>query len=71
MVVNVKATVWYACYLDEEQEKMVREYARKNNVDFRDTVDALCCNPNFDFELYNDSLESDFQTEEIIDVEEH
>lgn len=70
MVVMVRATVWYACSLDEEQEKMVRDYAKENNVDFTEAVDALCCDLNTDFELYKDSKESDFRTDEIESVEE-
>ncbi len=70
MVVNTRATVWYICYLDEEQEKLVRDYAKNHDVDLVDAVRELYNDISIDFPLYKDSSESDFCTEEIISVED-
>lgn len=70
MVVHVSATIWYACYLDEEQQKQVKDYVNEHDVNLRESVIDLCSDINTDFKLYKDSHESDFMKKEIIDVEE-
>lgn len=68
MIVDVKETVWYSCWFDEDQEKKVRDYADENNLDLVEAVKELYA--NHDFDLYRESTESDFMTEEMLGLEE-
>lgn len=65
----VRANTWFTCKFSGEREKLIREYAEKNGVDLADAITALrYTNDNFD--IYDDSVESDFMTCEIESVEE-
>jgi hypothetical protein len=68
MIVMTEATVQYACRLSAEDEQKVREYAEQNDTTLEEAVGALYddCAIN----LYADSWESDFSTNEILEVEE-
>ena len=69
MIVMTEATVQYACQLSAEDEQKVREYAEQNNIPLKEAVGVLYddCVIN----LYADSWESDFSTNEILSVEEN
>lgn len=68
MKVEVEARVTYTCYLSQEDEQTVREYAEKLECDLELAV--WHCYVNGTIHLYDNSVESDFSTEEIILVEE-
>jgi uncharacterized protein (UPF0276 family) len=68
MKVEVEARVTYTCYLSQEDERTVRKYAEENECDFE--VAIWNCYVNGTIHLYDNSVESDFSTEEIISVEE-
>lgn len=62
------AKVWYACTLSEKDEKCVRDYMKKNDVELLDAVRDLYAEN--EIEIYQESEESDFLTLEIEDAEE-
>lgn len=65
MIVEVRGLVTYSCNLDEEKTRTVLEYARDNKCDLTEAVwDVLC-----DINIYEDSVEMDYDTQEIVDVE--
>ena len=66
MEVYVRATVWYTCELNDDQAKQVFEYMFKNHCSAEYAVEMLYNQGNFG--LYDNSVESDFSTEEIEDV---
>ena len=68
MIVMTEATVQYACRLSEEDEQKVRAYAEVYDVTLEEAVEALYndCAIN----LYADSWESDFCTNEILEAED-
>ena len=68
MIVMTEATVQYACRLSAEDEQKVREFAEEYDMTLEEAVETLYseCAIN----LYADSWESDFGTNEILDVEE-
>ena len=68
MIVMTEATVQYACRLSVEDEQKVREFAELNNSTLEEAVMELYndCAIN----LYANSWESDFSTDEILEVEE-
>ena len=66
MEVYVRAEVWYTCELDDDQARQVVEYMAQNSCSAEYAVEMLYCNHNFG--LYDNSVESDFSTEEIEDV---
>ena len=68
MIVMTEATVQYACRLFAEDEQKVREFAEQNDVTLEEAVEALYSDCAIN--LYADSWESDFGTNEILDVEE-
>ena len=68
MTVEVEARVIYTCYLSQDDEQTVRNYVKKNGGDFETAVWE--CYYNGEISLYRDSTESDFSTEEILNVEE-
>ena len=68
MVVEVEARVTYACYLSQEDEQTVRDYAEENQCDFGVAV-WNCYNQN-KINLYYNSTESEFSTEGILNVDE-
>ena len=66
--VSVEATVTYTCYLDEEQSQFVQECAEQEECSLEDAVMMLYNEGKLN--LYHNSVESDFSTEEIVQVEE-
>ena len=68
MTVEVEARVLYTCELNAEDEEIVRDYVEENGGDFSTAVWECYCNHKIN--LYYNSTESDFSTEEIISVEE-
>ena len=68
MRVFVTAEVQYCCELSEEDSQKVIEYAKENNCDYERAVWELYCWYNR-IDLYGNSHESDFSTEDIYDVE--
>ena len=69
MKVEVEARVNYTCFLSEEDAQTVQEYAEEHNIELELAV--WRCYQNGSITLYNnDTVESDFSTEEIINVDE-
>lgn len=68
MKVEVEARVTYTCYLSAEDEEIVRDYVEENGGDFSTAVWECYCNNMIS--LYYNSTESDFSTEEILNVED-
>ena len=68
MIVYTTATVDYICYLNDKDEKKVRDYAESENCSFITAVAVLYDKGEID--LYNESTEGDFNTESINGVEE-
>jgi len=66
MEVYVRANVWYTCELDDDQARQVVEYMAQNDCSAEYAVEMLYSQDNFG--LYNSSVESDFSTEDIEDV---
>lgn len=60
------AEVWYACELTEENEQKVREFMESEGVDVDYAVRELWMRN--EIEIYTNSIESDFRTQEIYDV---
>ena len=67
MKAYVRATVWYTCELDDDQAREGVEYMAKNDCSAEEAVDVLYYKG--DFGLYDNSMESDFSTEEVESVE--
>jgi hypothetical protein len=63
LVAMVEATVTYACWLNEEDEKKVRDYIGDTDLSIEDAVIELYNVGEID--LYKDSTESDFSTNYI------
>lgn len=68
MRVFVTAEVQYCCELSEEDSQKVIEYAKENKCDYERAVWELYCWHN-KIDLYENSHESDFSTENIDEVE--
>ena len=68
MIIMTEATVQYACRLSAEDEQKVRDYAEENDATLEEAVDALYSDNAIN--LYTDSWESDFSTNEILEVDE-
>lgn len=68
LAVTVEAVVTYTCFLDEEDSARVKELAEEYDLELEEAVRWLY-NSN-ELNLYKDSVESDFSTEEIVQVEE-
>ena len=66
--VTVEATVTYTCYLDEEDSARVKEIAEEYDLTLEEAVRWLY--RSLELDLYKNSVESDFSTEEIVQVEE-
>lgn len=68
MKAKVKAEVLYTCELNETDAEIVREYAEKHKCSLEFAAwHCYCFN---EINLYNNSVESDFSTEEVISVED-
>ena len=68
MRVEVEAKVLYTCFLSQEDENKVKQYAEENECELEQAVIILYWKSEID--LYHNSTESDFSTEEIIYVED-
>ena len=68
IIVITEATVQYACRLSEEDEQKVRDYAEENEMTLKEAVSAL--QSDCAINLYADSWEHDFSTNEILSVDE-
>ena len=68
LIVMTEATVRYACRLSAEDEQKVRKYAEENNITLEEAVEALYSDCIIN--LYADSWESDFNTNNISNVDE-
>ena len=73
MIIEVNATVTYTCYLDDKQAELVKKYAKEHKSDWgeltlEEAVEELYSDDKLD--LYKNSTESDFATEEILSVKD-
>ena len=68
LAVTVEATVTYTCYLDEEDGASVKKLADEYDLDLEEAVRWLY--RSNELNLYKNSVESDFSTDEILQVEE-
>lgn len=68
MIVEVEALVTYSCYLSDEDEQKVTKLAEQNDISLKEAAEILYNNAEID--LYQDSRESDFSTQDFIRVEE-
>ena len=68
LAVTVEAVVTYTCFLDEEDSARVKEMAEEYDLTLEEAVRWLY-NSN-ELHLYKNSVESDFATDEIVQVEE-
>lgn len=66
--VTVEATVTYTCYLDEEQSQLVQECAEEEECSLDAAVMLLYTDGELN--LYHNSVESDFSTNEVTQVED-
>ena len=68
MKVEVEAKVLYTCELSETDAEIVREYAEEHQCDLE--LAGWHCYVFGKINLYNNSVESDFSTEEVVSVED-
>lgn len=68
ITVETVAEVTTTCYLTEEDEETVKNYMKENCCDLKDAVKELFWNNEID--IYLQSTESDFSTNEITRVME-
>lgn len=68
LVATVEATVTYACTLSYEESEMVRECAEQEECSLEEAVMMLYNDGVLN--LYHNSVESDFSTNECTQVEE-
>lgn len=68
ITVETRATVTYTCNLNEEDSQKVLDFLDENpDYDMTEAVDKLYSNGEIN--LYENSTESDFSTEEIVDAD--
>ena len=68
ITVETRATVTYTCWLNEEDSQKVLDFLETNtDYDTAEAVSKLYADGEID--LYDDSVESDFITEEITNAE--
>lgn len=68
ITVETRATVIYTCWLNEEDSQKVLDFLKENpDYDTTEAVSKLYADGEIN--LYDDSTESDFSTEEIIDAD--
>jgi hypothetical protein len=67
LVVTAEATVTYTCTLSEEDSQKVRDYIGDTDLSFEDAVLELYFSGEIN--IYRDFIESDFSTEQIVQVE--
>ena len=68
ITVETVAEVTTTCYLTEEDEETVKNYMKENCCDLEDAVKELFWNNEIN--IYLQSTESDFSTNEITQVRE-
>jgi hypothetical protein len=68
LAVTVEAVVTYTCFLDEEDSARVKELAEEYDLELEEAVRWLY--RSNELNLYRNSVESDFATDEIVQVEE-
>jgi hypothetical protein len=68
LAVTVEAVVTYTCFLDEEDSARVKELAEEYDLELEEAVRWLY--RSNELNLYKNSVESDFATDEIVQVEE-
>ena len=66
MTVMVEATVTYACKLSEEDEQKFREYIKDTDISMKDAILELYCGGKIN--LYKNSTESDFDTNDVTEI---
>lgn len=64
----VRATVWYSCDIEGEDEEKVHKFIEENGLSLTEAVDTLYWEG--EISIYDHSHESDFSTEEIEAAEE-
>ena len=67
LIATVEATVTYTCTLSEEDSQKVRDYIGDTDLSFEDAILELYSNG--EISLYGNFFESDFSTEQIVQVE--
>lgn len=74
IVVEVKAEVTYACWLSDEDSEKVKKFAEENEMELVEAAEYLYFNTDSNdknhINLYANSTESDFSTEEFVSAEE-
>lgn len=65
--VTTEATVTYVCYLNEEQSKLVDDYAEANDCDLEISVMSILY--DCELNLYKESNDVDCHTNSITSVE--
>jgi hypothetical protein len=68
LAVTVEAVVTYTCFLDEEDSARVKEIAEEYDLELEEAVRWLY--RSNELNLYKNFVESDFATDEIVQVEE-
>lgn len=69
--VTTTAEVTYTCFLTDDKEQKVRNYAEKHGLSLKQALSKMYFSDGFhELDLYEGSTESDFATNEIVDVEE-
>ena len=63
---QTEALVNYCCYLSEEDEQKVREFAEENDVGLTYSIEELWMRN--EIEIYRNATECDFSTEKIFNV---
>lgn len=66
LVAMVEATVTYACWLSEEDEQKIREYIGDTDKATEDAIMELY--DAGEINLYKNSTESDFSTNDLIEI---
>jgi hypothetical protein len=67
--IEAQALVTYTCVLTEEDEKIVLDYAKENDISVEEAIKKLW--ENCDIDIYAGSqTESDCQTQEVILLEQ-
>lgn len=65
--IEVEARVIYTCCLNADESSIVMKYAEENDCELEEA--AYQCYMDGAIDLYKNSTESDFSTEEVLSVE--
>lgn len=69
--VTTTAEVTYTCFLTDDKEQKVRDYAEKHGLPLKQALSRMYFSDAFhELDLYEGSTESDFTTISFVDVEE-